>query len=68
MQRTCIGERHMKSRTSMPESDEEIIRKMDEVMKDPKKFEEYVASRLDKAVKNWPRHQTAIESNCAGCS
>ena len=48
-------ERHMKSRTSMPESDEEIIRKMDEVMKDPKKFEEYVASRLDKAVKNWPR-------------
>ena len=56
LQRTHIGERDMKSRTSLPESDEEIIRKMDQVMKDSKKFEEYVASSLDKAVKNWPRH------------
>ncbi len=46
----------MKIRTSLRESDEEILKKIDEVMKDPKKFEEYVASRLDRAIKNWPRH------------
>ncbi len=46
----------MKIRTSLPDSDEEILKKIDEVMKDPKKFEEYVASRLDRAIKNWPRH------------
>ncbi len=41
----------------MPESDdEEVIRKIDDLMKDPKKFEAYVASRLERAVKNWPRH------------
>jgi hypothetical protein len=39
----------------MPESDEDIMRKIDDIMKDAKKFEEYVASRLDRAVKNWPR-------------
>jgi hypothetical protein len=45
------------SRISMPDSDdEEIMRKMDELMKDPKRFDVYVASRLDMAVKNWPRH------------
>jgi len=46
----------MKRRASLPESDDEIIRKIEEIMKDPKKFEEYVASRLDRALKNWPRH------------
>jgi hypothetical protein len=40
----------------LPESDEEIMRKFDELMKDPKKFKEYVASRMDRAVRNWPRH------------
>ena len=45
----------MTNRTSMPESDEEIMRKFDELMKDSKKFDEYVSSRLDRAVKNWPR-------------
>jgi len=40
----------MKSRTSLPESDDdEVIRKMDEIMKDPEKFKGYVASRLDRA-------------------
>jgi hypothetical protein len=29
---------------------------MDELMRDPKEFDEYVASRLDRAVKNWPKH------------
>ncbi len=40
----------------MPDSDEDVMRKMDELMKDPEKFDQYVASRLDRAVKNWPRH------------
>lgn len=41
----------------MPDAeDEKIMRKLDELMKDPQKFDEYVASRLDRAVKNWPRH------------
>jgi len=40
----------------MPESDEEIMRKIDELMKDPEKFDEYIASRLDKAIKNWRKH------------
>ena len=29
----------------MPESDEKIMRKIDELMKSPEKFEEYVSSR-----------------------
>ncbi len=45
----------MKNRGPLAESDEEVMRKIDEIMKDPKKLEEYVASRLDRAVKNWPR-------------
>ena len=39
----------------MPESDDEIIRRIEEMMRDPDKFEEYVEARLDRAVKNWPR-------------
>jgi len=50
----------MKNRASLPESgsesDEDIRRKIDELRKDPEKFREYIASRLDRAVKNWPRH------------
>jgi hypothetical protein len=55
LRRTYITERPMNSRTSLPVSDEEIMRKIDELRKDPKRFEEYVASRMDKAVKNWRR-------------
>lgn len=40
----------------MPESDEETLRKVHEIVKDPGRLREYVASRLDRAVKNWPRH------------
>ncbi len=40
-------------KTRMPESDEEVIRKIDEIRKDPEKWEEYIESRLDRAVKNW---------------
>jgi len=37
----------------MPESDEEILRRIDELRKDPRKWEAYIESRLDRAVKNW---------------
>ena len=51
--RAYIAEKRMEPRTSLPESDEEVMKKIDELRKDPKKFEEYVASRMDRAVKNW---------------
>jgi hypothetical protein len=38
------------------ESDEEAIRKIDELLKDPKKLREAVESRIDRVVKNWPKH------------
>jgi hypothetical protein len=40
-------------KNSMAESDEEILRRIDELRKDPKKWEQYIESRLDRAVKNW---------------
>lgn len=46
----------MDSRTSLPESDEEVMKKIDEIMKDPKKFDEWMEARMDKAVKNWRKH------------
>ena len=33
--------------------DEEVMRKLDELMKDPVKFQEYVEARADKALKHW---------------
>ena len=47
----------MSARTSLPESDdyEEVVKKMDELRKDPKKFEEWMASHMERAVKNWGR-------------
>ena len=33
-------------------SDEEIMKKIDEPRKDPKKWGDYLSSRLDRAVKN----------------
>jgi hypothetical protein len=51
---------HLENRTSLPdsgsESDEEAIRKIDELLKDPKKLREAVESRIDRVVKNWPKH------------
>jgi len=41
---------------SRVESDEEIIRKIDELMKDPEKLKQAIESRIDKVVKNWPKH------------
>ena len=40
---------------SRVESDEEIIRKIDELMKDPEKLKQAIESRMDKVVKNWPK-------------
>jgi hypothetical protein len=37
----------------MPESDDEILRRIDELRKDPKRWKEYIESRLDRAVKSW---------------
>jgi hypothetical protein len=33
--------------------DEEVMRKLDRLMKDPAKWREYIESRAEKAVKNW---------------
>lgn len=38
----------------MDDSDEEIIRKIDELSRDPKKWDAYIASRIDKMLDNWP--------------
>jgi hypothetical protein len=40
---------------SRAESDKEIIRKIDELMKAPEKFKQAVESRMDTVVRNWPK-------------
>ena len=40
---------------SRVESDEEIIRKIDELMQDPERLKQAIESRMDKVVKNWPK-------------
>ncbi len=37
------------------DSDEETMRRIDELMKDPKRLREAVESRMEKVVRNWPR-------------
>jgi hypothetical protein len=37
----------------LPESDEEVIKKIDEILKDPEKYKDHIASNLDRAVKHW---------------
>jgi hypothetical protein len=48
----------MKSRAPLSdsgaESSEEVIRKIDELMKDPEKFKQAIESRMDTVVKKWP--------------
>lgn len=34
---------------------EEIIHEIDELRKDPAKFEQYIAARVDTVLKHWPR-------------
>jgi len=38
------------------ESDEEVLRRIDELMKDPEKLQQAIESRIDTVVKNWPKH------------
>jgi len=33
--------------------DEEVMRKLDELMKDPEKFQKYVEARAEKALEYW---------------
>jgi hypothetical protein len=33
--------------------DEDIMRKLDSLMKDPEKWKEYVASHAERALKHW---------------
>ena len=35
--------------------DEELMRKLDNLMKDPAKWKEYIESRAEKAIKHWPK-------------
>ena len=42
----------MKTRS---DEDEELMHKLDNLMKDPVKWREYVESRADKAIKHWPK-------------
>jgi len=40
---------------SRVESDEEVIRRIDGLIKDPEKLKQAIESRMDKVVKNWPK-------------
>lgn len=40
---------------SSSESDEEVMRKIENLMKDQKKFEAWIASRAEAVVKHWPK-------------
>lgn len=42
----------MKARSA---EDEALMRKLDDLMKDPAKWREYVESRAEKAIKHWPK-------------
>ncbi|MDA4136920.1 MAG: hypothetical protein OK449_08025, partial [Thaumarchaeota archaeon] len=46
----------------MGESDEEILRKIRELRRDPAKWDAYIASRADKVLDNWPRRATRKHS------
>jgi hypothetical protein len=35
--------------------DEEVMRKLDRLMKDPAKWREYVERRAEKAITHWPK-------------
>jgi hypothetical protein len=35
--------------------DEEVMRRIDSLMQDPNKWEDYIASRVERVLKNWPR-------------
>lgn len=35
--------------------DEQLMQKLDALRKDPAKWKEYIESRVEKAVKHWPK-------------
>ena len=35
--------------------DEEVMRKIRFLMQDPNKWEDYIASRVDRVLKHWPK-------------
>jgi hypothetical protein len=35
--------------------DEEVMRRIDSLMQDPNKWEDYIASRVERVLKHWPR-------------
>jgi hypothetical protein len=35
--------------------DEEVMRRLDLLMKDPDKWREYVKARAEKAIRHWPK-------------
>jgi hypothetical protein len=41
---------------SSEESEEEVMRWIDDVLNDPKKLRKAVEARIDKVVTNWPKH------------
>ena len=43
----------------MVESDEEVLRKIRELMGDPTKWDAYIVSRADKVLDNWPTSRKA---------
>jgi hypothetical protein len=51
------------------DSDEDIIRKIDELSRDPKKWDAYMASRMDKALDDWPtRARRRVRKNSSRSS
>lgn len=35
--------------------DEEVMRKIHSLMQDPNKWEDYIASRVERVLKHWPK-------------
>jgi hypothetical protein len=52
----------------MPASDEEIVRKIGKLMKNPNKRDEYIDSRADRALDNWPGRRPKKPENSAKSS
>ena len=36
--------------------DEQLVRKLDELKKDPEKWREYIESRAERAIRHWRKH------------
>jgi len=49
-------------------SDEEVIQKIAILQRDPKRWEEYFASRIDRVLDNWPGRSTGKPKSSAKSS